>query len=485
MTTMPDPQTSARVDYGGKSTAINPIYNQANRPQFHFTSQKGWLNDPNGMVFDGKNYHLYFQHNPESTEWGNMTWGHAVSPDMVHWKQPDHAIKPYSVDGRQGTIYSGSAIVDQNNVLGKQVGDTKTIVAMYTFASDPKFYQSMAYSTDGGVTYTKWNEGRAVIPHQGYDSGERDPRIFWNEESGQFVTVLWLAQNPGRFRFFVSKNLIDWKFASDFVAPWPFECPDIFFLPLDGDKSKTKCVITDAGFTYEVGSFDGTKFTSESGPQRNVIGHFYAAQTFTNTPGRTVQIGWMRSPYNSASLYGTPFNQQMSVPNELTLRSTPGGMRLFSYPAKELNLLHGKAITASNLGLSSLPTRLPGAENLDLVDISLEIRIGSASQIDIEVPRTRLRYDARINRLTHIGVNGNGERVMEQTLQTLVPHDGKVTLRLLVDRMSLEVYANGGEQFGAHYLEPTMVSNRFSVTAVGAGAVLEKVSVTPLKSAWN
>ena len=154
------PATS-RLPTRGRAFALRPdieavdyadtAYDQRLRPQFHFSSRRHWLNDPNGKVFDGRRYHLFFQHNPLASVWGNMTWGHATSADMVHWTQHKHALLPYRVDGRQGTIFSGTAVVDHNNSLGVQQGDTKTLCTFFTFANQPKFYQAMAYSTDGGA----------------------------------------------------------------------------------------------------------------------------------------------------------------------------------------------------------------------------------------------------------------------------------------------------------------------------------------------
>lgn len=221
-------------------------YSEPLRPQFHFTSGKNWLNDPNGMVFDGGKYHLFFQHNPAAPVWGNMTWGHAVSPDRVHWKQLPHALLPYRVDGRVGTIFSGTAVVDHNNSLGVQKGAQKTLCAFFTFATEPKFYQAMAYSTDGGASWTYWNEGRAVVPNQGFDPGERDPKVFWHEPNKQWVMSLWVQSNPGRVRIFTSTNLTDWEFASDLMRDWAFECMDVlFYSTADGGE---RAVIYDASF---------------------------------------------------------------------------------------------------------------------------------------------------------------------------------------------------------------------------------------------
>ncbi len=132
------------------------------------------------------------------------------------------------------------------------MGDTRTLCAFFTFANKPKFYQAMAYSTDGGDAWTYWNEGRAVVPNQGFDKGERDPKVFWHEASQRWVMVLWVQRNPGRVRFFTSKNLTDWEFASDLMRDWAFECMDLVFLAVDGDRQQMKCMIYDASFDYEI-----------------------------------------------------------------------------------------------------------------------------------------------------------------------------------------------------------------------------------------
>lgn len=485
MNPMHDSQTGARASYGGAPVDIDPIYNQVNRPQIHFSARAGWLNDPNGMVFDGKHYHLFFQHNPQGTEWGNMTWGHAISKDMLHWKQLENALLPYSVDGRSGTIFSGSAVIDHQNLLKKQVGKTKTICAFFTFASDPKFYQAMAYSTDGGKSFKYWNEGRAVVPHQGFDNGERDPRVIWDPATKQYVMVVWMAQNPGRFRFFTSKNLTDWSFTSDFVAPWPFECPDIFFLPVDGKKSNVKCVLTDASSTYEIGRFDGKQFISEGGPHRLVTGNYYAAQTFTNTPGRVVQIGWMRGPFNASKHFGVPFNQQMSIPNELKLRTTPNGIRLVAYPIEGLKKLTSSAF------FGEMRTLIPGRNAIsiqgdsDLVEVSFGLKLGDAQTVKIELPRATLKYNRREKRLTHTGVAADGKPIEVTTLENLVPRNGYLSLEILVDRLSVEVYAEAGEQVGAHYIYPNSHRGDVAFTSDGAGTEVNGLGIRSLQSAWN
>ncbi len=223
------------------ATYLDTGYDQPYRPLFHFTSRKNWINDPNGLLYYDGEYHLFFQHNPLGTGWGNMTWGHAVSRDMVHWQQLPHAITPYG----NGYVFSGTGVVDQNNSLGKQVGETKTLVLLYTYAVDerPRFgiltppekteyYQGLAYSTDRGRTFTLLNDGAPVIPFQGRDidpkGTERDPKLFWHEATQKWVAILWMGEtSQGRVRFFTSDDLQNWTFASDMVRPWAHECFDL------------------------------------------------------------------------------------------------------------------------------------------------------------------------------------------------------------------------------------------------------------------
>lgn len=484
----PIPDTSADFAF---TDDISPIaypdtgYDQPLRPQFHFSSRKGWLNDPNGMVFDGERYHLFFQHNPKANVWGNMTWGHATSPDMIHWTQHDHALLPYRVDRRSGTIFSGTAVVDHNNSLGKQVGDTKTLIAFFTFANNQKFYQAMAYSTDSGETWTYWNEGRPVVPNQGFDTGERDPKVFWHEPSQQWVMVLWVQRNPGRVRFFTSPNLTDWTFASDLMRDWAFECMDVVFLPVDGDPDNVKCVIYDASFDYEIGMFDGKEFHSESKPLVAGGGNFYAAQTFYNAPeGRAVQIGWMRGGPNSADAYGLPYNQQMSFPCELTLRTTDDGVRLFCYPIQEIESLAKETHTKQDFELREGVNLLDGINKLDLVDLTIDFDPGDADQIVFDFPRVSLTYDAAEKTLSHTGVDDEGNLKQVTTLKDLTPHNGSVRLRFLIDRLSVEAYANNGAQFTAHYFAPKRNESQQSIHATGGKAKVNELTVRELKSAW-
>ncbi len=457
-------------------------YDQPQRPQFHFTSRRNWLNDPNGMVFDGEWYHLFFQHNPLGTGHGNMTWGHAISTDMIHWTQLDHALMPYQVDGRNGTIYSGTVVVDHNNSLGVQKSSRKTLVAFFTYAAEP-FYQAVAYSTDGGVTWQYHNYGRAVVPNQGFDNGERDPKVFWHEASQRWVMALWVSVSPGRVRFFTSTNLKDWTFASDLMRDWAFECMDLFEVPVDGNPANSKWVIYDASYDYEIGTFDGTTFHTELGPFHASRGSFYAAQTFNQAPGgRAVQIGWMNGGPNSASAYGVPFNQQMGFPCDLTLRTTPAGVRLCVLPVPEINSLVTATHQATNQPITTGGNLLAAAGTLDLVDLTLDFNPGTATQVIIDLPRTSVRYDVATATLTHTGTGGSQDVSVDGPL---TPRSGHVKIRLLLDRLSVEAYAFDGEAFGAHYVSPDNGVQTPVLRSVGGEAFAYLLVVKKLGSSWT
>lgn len=227
------------------------------RPQFHFSAARGWLNDPNGLVYSDGEYHLFFQHNPFGTIWGNMTWGHAVSTDLIHWRQLPEAIP---MDGL-GTIFSGSAVVDHKNTTGWKSGDQPPLVAIYTSAGGTSaasagrpFTQSVACSTDRGRSFTKF-EGNPVLGEVA--EGNRDPKVFWHEATEQWVMILYVDRS--RFGLFGSPDLKTWTALSELAIPDGFECPDLFELPVDNDPSDTRWVAWEA---------DGGRSTARSSSRK-------------------------------------------------------------------------------------------------------------------------------------------------------------------------------------------------------------------------
>lgn len=282
---------------------IDAGYDQRFRPQYHFSPEIYWMNDPNGLVYYEGQYHLFFQHNPEGIRWGNISWGHAVSDDLYHWEQLPVALRP----GPLGMIWSGSAVVDSRDSSGFFGRGNDGMVAFYTNAEDTnedregfeKQRQSLAYSEDSR-TWTKY-DGNPVIADPGIQDF-RDPKVIWHEESGKWVLVLVAGE---KVMFYGSRNLRDWTKLSEFgtgegAHGGVWETPDLFELPVDGDSENRRWVLTlginpgfvggGSGEQYFVGEFDGETFTN-SNPAETVLWadygkDFYAAQSWSNLPGR-------------------------------------------------------------------------------------------------------------------------------------------------------------------------------------------------------
>jgi sucrose-6-phosphate hydrolase SacC (GH32 family) len=452
-------------------------YDQILRPQFHFSSLKGWHNDPNGMVWYDGEYHLYFQHNPKDTKWGNMTWGHAVSSDMVHWKQLPHAILPYG----GGTIFSGTAVVDHQNALGKQTGNIKTIVAFFSFAKQP-FYQAAAYSTDRGRTFTLVNEGGPVVPNQGFNKGERDPKVFWHKASEKWVMVLWVKRGKkdgtadeklGKVRFFTSENMVDWEVASDFNREWVFECMDFVELPVDGNPDNKKWLLYDASFDYEIGDFDGKTFTTDKKVYLGDYGtDFYAAQTFNNSPDeRTVLIGWMQEGKNSVfQEAGMPFNQQMAFPTTMELKTTDDGIQLFRWPVKEIERLYTRSNKFNKLTVKKLSKKLSSIE-AELIDLSIEF--DASHSMTLTIRGLPVSYDSK------------REEFSFGSSQMAAPAiDGKIRLRVLLDRASIELFINDGATVSTNYAVPVTDDRSISISA-DENMKINSFIINEMKSSWE
>ncbi len=450
---------------------LESIYRERLRPQFHFSPARGWTNDPNGMMYYDGQYHLFFQHNPFGTSWGNMTWGHAVSTDMIHWRQLPDAIHPDEL----GTIFSGCGVVDHKNTTGWQTGEHKPLVAVYTSAGGTNaqsrgqpFTQSIAYSTDRGRTFTKC-EGNPVLGH--IAGGNRDPKVVWHQPTEQWVMVLYL-QRP-RFAFFGSPDLKTWTKLSELEIPNGHECPDLFELPIDGDSENTRWVVWEAAGRYLIGRFDGKVFTPESGVLDSCYGAAdYAAQTFSDIPdadGRRIQIAWMRG----GRYPGMPFNQQMTLPRVLTLRTTPDGVRLFIEPVEEVKKLRGREHRRADVALGAAPVKFDGVEG-DLFDIEAVLELGEAAAVGIDVRGHRIEYSAAAKELTALGRKA-----------PLEPQDGRIALRILVDRTSVEVFANHGRVQLAGCFLPDDDAREVAAYAEGGPAKAPSVAVWELRSIWD
>lgn len=448
----------------GVLMVVDKLYQETYRPQFHFSPAKNWTNDPNGLVYCAGEYHLFFQHNPTGINWGNMTWGHAVSPDLVHWQQLDHAIHPDNL----GTIFSGSAVVDHANTAGFQTGGEKPIVCIYTSAGNP-FTQSIAYSNDRGRTWTKYDKN-PVLKH--IAGSNRDPKVIWHEPTKNWIMALYLDQHD--YALFGSPNLKDWTRLCDVPMPGSGECPDFFPITVDGDPQRVKWLFWGANGNYRLGTFDGTKYQPETEPLKSLWGgNDYAAQTYSDIPatdGRRIQISWMAG----GKYPDMPFNQQMSFPRELTLRATPEGPRLCMLPVREIEVLRGKKQAWTDIKLRPGENPLSALEG-ELWDIDAEIAVDKEKPASVVLTARGepIRYDAKAATLHCLGRSA-----------PLAPRDGRIKLRVLIDRTSIEIYANDGLVTMCSCFLPDPADRSLALTVEGGEAAVGSLTLYELKSAW-
>jgi len=439
------------------------MYAEKKRPQFHFTTRRGWINDPNGMIFYEGEYHLFYQHNPYEREWENMSWGHAVSKDMVHWEELPTALSPDNL----GTMFSGSAVIDYDNTAGFNKGGVPAMVVAYTANTDQKQTQCIAYSLDKGRTFIKYTQNPVIDSKAKWNSVDtRDPRMFWYAPGKHWVLVL--NERDGH-SIYNSKNLKDWTFESHTTGFW--ECPDLFELPVDGNENQKKWVMYGASNTYMIGSFDGKKFNPESGKHYYVTGSIYAAQTFTNIPksdGRRIQIGWSR-----ISHAGMPFNGMMLMPTELKLKTTKDGVRLFSEPVKETNALFTSLNNWKNLTTADANEKLKTYNGEDRIRIKTTIKLSHATSAGLNLfGQKLLDYDMNFNLVNGVFYSPENMTSME------------ITADIYVDRTSIEVFIDGGAYSYSMERKPDGKNNE-GLHFWGNNVEVKQLEVFGVKSIWK
>ena len=452
-----DSQWSKLIKQSDEMSDGATVYTEKYRPQFHFSVRGGGLGDVNGPVYLNGEYHLFGQHWPfqgaSARNPGSIVWAHAISTDLVHWVEYPVAVFP----DKLGLPFSGSSVVDWENTAGlvkNPVMDNNgrlknpAIVLVHTsypllIRSGGNTTQSMVYSLDSGRTWIKY-PGNPVVPH--FIAENRDPKVIRYEDkknpgnpySGRWVMVLYMSDQD--YAVLVSKDLIHWERASGIDHAGCIDCPDMFELPVDGDKNNTRWVFWGGSGSHLIGKFDGQAFVKEAGPFLGIAGTEYAAQTFSDIPeedGRRIQIA-----NSSRANPGMPFEGQFTIARVLTLRTTPDGIRLFTEPAKEIEKLR----TSQTLRITGT---LAGADAPLNADQSL------GELVDAEAV-----FELQSDALSREGTNVFGLRINGQTIlcdldqkqmkvaDILAPLNcvaaKKIKLRVILDRMSIEVFVNDG-----------------------------------------
>lgn len=434
---------------------------EKHRPQFHFSPKKGWMNDPNGMVYLNGKYHLFFQHNPDSNVWGPMHWGHAISTDLVHWKEQPVALFPDSL----GTIFSGSAVVDSANTAGF---GASALVAIFTHhnihieqeKTGKHEYQSLAFSTDEGRTWKKY-EGNPVLPNPGIVDF-RDPKVMWHEESKQWIMTLATKQT---ITFYASPNLREWHRLSEFgkdigAHGGVWECPDLFQLKSEAGEKWILLVSINpgapnggSGTQYFVGEFDGTRFQADHtdirwmdyGPED------YAGVTFSNTGERKVLVGWMNNWEYANEIPASTWRGAATFARELKLIKLGKDFFLSSDLVSELDALYtrgGDEMAISVDGSYDLSEKMRDFKGQYMLELKTEeVRDFSLHLKNEKGEEVIIGFDASKNHY-YVDRSKSGNVTFKENfiLNAIVPRIGKEapSLKLLVDVTSVEVFADGG-----------------------------------------
>ena len=435
-----------------------PLYRESLRPQFHFTArqwtmdrlnpgmkEEGWVNDLNGLIYYEGEYHLFAQ------RWAKC-WLHAVSKDLVHWTE----LKPAFWEEEVGSgVQSGTCVIDYKNTSGLSPDPANPPMVAFWSRFDNRS-QCLSYSLDRGRTWKAYAKNPFMI------FPERDPKVFWYAPGNHWVMMMY---GDGKYHIHTSKNLLEWKNENHPIGD-SFECPDFFELPIDGDPKNKKWVLIQGNGNYSIGTFNGTEFKEETKRHPCDVGpHFYATQSWHNTDtgdGRRIQTAWMRG----ADFVDMPFSQMISFPCELTLHTTPDGLRVFRKPIKEIATLHVGQDTWTNRTLAQEQTlRLEPAGQLFHIEAEVSIPEGA-----------RLVFNLR----------GVPVIVTSKTLESghkpASVQDQIKKLEILVDRTSVEAFANDGEVSSTRYVLPK--SSGLSVKAEGGPVTIQSLTVHPLNSAW-
>jgi len=481
------------------------------RPGYHYSPARNWLNDPNGLVWHDGEYHLFYQYNPHATDWGNMSWGHAVSPDLLRWTELPVAIA--HTDTEQ--VYSGSVVVDHHDTSGFGVDGTPALVAVYT-AADPvtgRQAQALAHSTDRGRTWTRY-DGNPVL-----DIGStefRDPKVFWYEPGAHWVMAVVLASDHV-VRFYRSEDLKAWLHLSDFgpanAVGGVWECPDLFELHVDDDPERTRWVLVvsignggiagGSGVQYFIGDFDGERFVADNladSPDPAAVSwldfgaDYYAAVSFADAPGgQRVLMAWMNNWTYAADTPAWAFRGAMSVPRLLQLVTMDGRIRLIQQPVRQ-HPQHPPKLELRETTLGPGVAALPDSAHGDRLEIRAVFRPQTAQRVGLHVrvgagERTIVGYDVALGSLYvdrtrsgHVGFHPEFSGVHSAPMH---PQAGLVRMTVLVDTASVEVFGGRGESAITDQIFPGSESVGAALFADGGTADLVELSVTHLNSVNN
>ena len=444
-------------------------YSELHRPQYHFTARENWINDPNGLVYHDGAWHLFFQHNIEAPTWGKMWWGHAVSDDLIHWRQVEHALYPDEF----GTMFSGSAVIDHDNTAGFGAG---AMLLFYTAAgshAEPRrpFTQCLAVSLDG-KQFTKYEENPIV---DWIEADNRDPKVIWHEASQRWVMALYLDDN--RYCLLNSPDAKEWTRIQDLTFEGDRECPDFF--PLQDESGTERWIFHGANGIYAVGRFDGQTFTAETDLQKFDHGrNSYASQTWSNTPdGRCIQISWMAG----GKYPEMPFNQQLSIPVELSLAGEGKDVTLLRYPIEEVESLRRRTVRVDRQTISKGSPLIPETESR-LLDIEFTVHRQDAKSLYVVLRGHPVLFDWETNELKIEASAWN--KFFGGRESVALPEEPSLRVRLLVDTTSIEVFLDDGRISASYCFLPGGYADTMTLNTYSSDQLIEDFALHELDSAW-
>lgn len=453
-------------------------YNEQYRPQIHFTPAKNWMNDPNGMVYVDGTYHLFYQYNPQGNDWGNMSWGHATSTNLVHWTEQPVALTRDEL----GDIFSGSAVIDKDNTAGF---GANAMVVLYTSASNVQ-QQSIAYSTDGGKSFTRYT-GNPVIRNN--DDNLRDPKVFWHEASKQWIMALAKGWKMG-VEFYSSPDLKTWTHQSTFFMELTgrpsiqWECPDLIQL---GDKwvllvsVNPGGPILGSGTMYFVGDFDGKTFTADALDYPLWLDYGmdnYAGVTWSNTGNRKLMIGWMNNWQYAGNVPCSPWRSAMTLPRELKLIEYNGKPLLANTVVSEIDNV------AENWQVAGADLDVKDAYQLRIIlNLDKNSTITLSNSFD---EKYVLDINAKARSVTAHRTSATGQTSFNGTFSVpsiqapLNVTGNTVTFDLFVDQSSIELFTQNGSMSMTNLVFPKSIYNHLTITDATYEAQFRR-----LKSIWN
>lgn len=480
-----------------------PEYDQPYRPQVHFSPERNWTNDPNGLVYFRGQYHLFFQYNPFGDEWGHMSWGHAVSPDLLHWHQ-----LPVAIPEENGImIFTGSVVVDRKNTSRLCTPGTECLVAIYTgHSSGPHGTlqtQNLAYSQDNGLTWTKYNQNPVLDLHLG---GFRDPSVSWDEGTQHWIMAVSLA-GEHKVSFYSSPNLKNWTHLSDFgpagdvAGAW--ECPDLLRIPDSNGKNEIWALKVGlnpgapqggSGEQYFLGHFDGTSFTPSIEPGSygwtNYGKDDYCAISFNDLPAgqKPVLLGWMNNWQYAAKLPTSPWRGQMSLPRRLSYIKDASGLALKQDPVVEPLRTTGSpvVIDAQLSGNNAKLTSISPPYELELRFDQLTGQVFGVRLFSDEQHWTEIGFDTKKKEFYVDRTKSGAEISPDFLVRTTAPLSAgrPYDLKLIVDRSSVEAFAQNGTIAMTNLIFPPASNNSIQLFPQEAKSG-ESLKVWKLKSIWT